>query len=104
MYEKNFGEKLLKKNLSRLEKWKAYLQHRNENFKPFKEAGFTVDQVSYHVDMIFKSHSADIRSIKLIEGLLFKARGNLTADQLKVVKIILFFAKSFARNLRSEPV
>ena len=89
LYEKNFGENLLKKNLSRLEKWKAYLQCRNENFKPFKEAGFTVDQVSNHVDMIFKSHSADIHSVKAVEGLILKAKGNLTDDQMKVVKIIV---------------
>jgi len=89
LYEKNFGENLLKKNLSRLEKWKAYLQSRNENFKPFKEAGFTVDQVSNHVDMIFKSHSADIHSVKAVEGLILKAKGNLSDDQMKVVKVIV---------------
>jgi hypothetical protein len=89
LYEKNFGETLFKKNLSRLEKWKAYLQSGKENFKPFKEAGFTVDQVSNHVDMIFKSHSADIHSVKAVEGLILKAKGNLTDDQMKVVKIIV---------------
>ena len=89
LYEKNFGEKLLKKNLSRLEKWKAYLQSRDERFKPFKEAGFTVDQVGHHVDTIFKSHSADIHSVKAVEGLILKAKGNLTDDQMKIVKIIV---------------
>jgi len=89
LYEKNFGEKLLKKNLSRLEKWKMYLQDRKENFKPFKDAGFTVDQVSNHVDMIFKSHSADIHSLKVVEGLILKAKGNVTPDQMKVLKIIV---------------
>jgi hypothetical protein len=72
-----------------LEKWKAYLQRENENFKPFKEAGFTVDQVSNHVDMIFKSHSAEIHSVKVVEGLILKVNGNLTDDQLKVLQIIV---------------
>ena len=89
MYEKNFGEPLLKKNLSRLEKWKVYLQSRKENFQPFEDAGFSVDQVSNHVDMIFKSHSADIHSVKAVEGLILKAKGNLTHDQMKVVRILV---------------
>ena len=72
-----------------MEKWKAYLKCRNENFKPFQEGGFTVDQVSNHVDMIFKSHSADIHSVKAVEGLILKAKGHLSDDQLKVVKIIV---------------
>ena len=66
-----------------------YIQYRNENFKPFKDAGFTVDQVSNHVDMIFKSHSADIHSLKVVEGLILKAKGNVTPDQMKVLKIIV---------------
>ena len=48
LFEENFGVSVLKKNLSRLKKWNAYLQYKNENFKPLKEAGFTVDQVSNH--------------------------------------------------------
>ena len=92
MYEKNFGEPLLKRNLSRLEKWKVYLQSRKENFQPFKEAGFSVDQVGNHVDMIFKSHSADIHSVKAVEGLILKAKGNLTHDQMKVVLILVEFS------------
>ena len=89
LYEKNFGDNLLKKNMSRLEKWTAYLKCRTENFKPFEEAGFTVDQVSNHVDMIFKSHSVDIHSVKAVEGLILKARGNLSDNQMKVVKVII---------------
>ena len=62
---------------------------RNENFKPFEKEGFTVEQVSTQVDMIFKSHSADIHSIKAVEGLILKAKGKLSEDQVKIVKVII---------------
>jgi glycosyltransferase involved in cell wall biosynthesis len=42
-----------------------------------------------NVDVIFKSHSADIHTIKLIEGLALKAKGHMTDDEVKVVKVIV---------------
>ena len=87
-YEKNFGESLRKKRTSRFEKWKTYLESGKEKFRPFEEAGFTVDQVCHHVDTIYNSHSADVHSLKLVEGLVLKVKGKLTLDQMKVVQII----------------
>ena len=89
LYEKNFGERITKKNTSRVDKWKEFLSSRYESFAPFKAAGFTIDQVCHHVDMIFKSHSADIHSIKIVEGLKLQVRGKLTNEQMKVLKVIV---------------
>ena len=88
LYEKNFGTKITKKNMSRMNMWTEYLQSADERSKPFKEAGFSVDQVSDLVDKIYKSHSAEIHSVKVVEGLVLR-KGSLSKEQLSVVKVII---------------
>jgi exonuclease I len=89
LYEKKFGSSIVKSNISRKDKWKKYLHDKKEMFEPFRVAGFTIDQVANHVDNIFKSHSSDIHSIKLVEGFAMRAKGNLSEGEVKVVKVIV---------------
>ena len=88
-FEKSFGEAIQKKKISRVEKWKEFLSSSEEKFKPFKEAGFTIETVSDAIDIIFKRHSADIHSVQSVEGLVLEVRGILTDDQAKIVQIIV---------------
>ena len=60
-----------------------------EKFKPFQIMGFTVEQVSDHIDSIFKSHSADIHTLKQVEGLVLSVKGKMTPDESKVIEIIV---------------
>ena len=85
MFEKSFGKQ---NHLSRIENWKKYLEN-PENFKPFEETGLTEDGVSTQVDMLFKSHSADIHFLKTVEGFSLASKGFLTAEQEKIVKILI---------------
>ena len=85
MFEKSFGKQ---NHLSRIENWKKYLAN-SEHFKPFEEIGLTEDGVSTQVDMLFKSHSADIHFLKTVEGFSLEPKGFLTAEQEKIVKILI---------------
>ena len=88
-FEKSFGEAIQKKKIPRVEKWKEFLSSYEEKFKPFKDAGFTIETVSDAIDIIFKRHSADIHSVQSVEVLVLEVRGILTDDQAKIVPIIV---------------
>ena len=85
MFEKSFGKQ---NHLSRIENWKKYLEN-PQHFKPFEETGLTEDGVSTQVDMLFKSHSADVHFLKTVEGFSLVSKGFLTAEQEKIVKILI---------------
>ena len=88
-FEKNFSMNLKKKNNSRIDKWKEFLDASDEQFKPFKDAGLSVSKVSGEIDVIFKRHSAEIHSVHLVEGLVLDARGLLSPEQLMIIRIVI---------------
>lgn len=90
-YEKSFGHKLQKKNISRLEKWKEYLTTHDEKFKPFKALGYTIEQISSHVEDIFNQHSANIHSVMDVNGKLvvLKVQGILSDEQVILVNVMI---------------
>ena len=88
-FEKSFGEKLQKKNISRIDKWKEFLGSSEEQFKPFRDAGLTIEKVSSTIDVIFKRYCTDIHTVHAVEGLEILVRGILTTEQVKIVEIII---------------
>ena len=72
-----------------MDKWKEYLTHSEERYKPFKEAGFKIETVCNAVDSVFKRHSADIHTVKGVKGLVLETRGLLTAEELKLINILV---------------
>lgn len=88
-FESRFGQKLKKKNISRIDKWIEYLNGSEEHFKNFKEAGFSIEKVSSTVDVIFNRHSTDIHSIRLVEGLALKLGGQFASDEVKIIEILV---------------
>ena len=76
----NFGRQLLKKNTSRVEKWRIYLSSSEERMKPFKDGGFTVEDVCSMIDAIYNSHSHTIHSTKIVGGFKLTVCGLLQVN------------------------
>ena len=90
LYENNFKEIIFyNNNLSRNDKWRAFLQGSDKNFRPFEKAGFTVDEVCRHVDSISNCNSAYIESIDAVLGLIVTANGTLSETQMEIIKILV---------------
>ena len=88
-YEDSFGEKLKKKNISRLDKWKEFLSSSDERFKPFLDSGLELEVVCKEIDFIYNNHSALIHSTKVLDTFNLEARGLLSANQLRIVYLII---------------
>lgn len=88
-YEEHFTLELPLKTISRTEKWKEYLSISSEKFKPFKDAGYELEQVIKAVEEIYELDPKETVSYRSVETFGIQTGKLLDKNQSKILKIII---------------